>query len=336
MEEQTLVKKLISQIPSCKSLEELEQHRLDLLGRSGLITSLFAKLKGLSKEECQKLGQKLNELKNSASEAIFNQTQKLEQLRIESLIEKDWCDITLPGRPKALGRAHPISQAKNELLDILSTFGFSCEAGPEIEDEWHNFTALNISQWHPARQMVDTFYLKEDKKVNSRLLRTHTSTVQIRTMESRKPPFQFASAGRVYRRDSDATHTPMFHQVEGILINKTASFANLKFLLFEIVSIFFAGRMELRVRPSFFPFTSPSIEIDVRENKNAPWMEVAGAGMVHPKVLEKLNIEASWQGFAFGMGIDRLAMIKFGIKDIRQCFDGDLRWIQHYGVLSLL
>jgi phenylalanyl-tRNA synthetase alpha chain len=331
MEEQTLIRRLISKVQLCKTLEELEQHRVDLLGRGGLITALFSKLKGLSKQECQKLGQELNELKGAALEAIASQSEKLEQIRVAAFLEQDWCDVTLPGKPRNLGQVHPISKAKNEVLDILSTFGFKCESGPEIEDEWHNFTALNMQECHPARQMVDTFYLKEEKK----LLRTHTSTVQIRAMEGKRPPFQFVSSGRVYRRDSDSTHTPMFHQVEGVLINKTASFANLKFLLSQIVNIFFEGKMEMRIRPSFFPFTSPSIELDIRENKNASWMEIAGAGMVHPKVLENLNIEPSWQGFAFGLGIDRLAMIKFGISDIRQCFEGDLRWLQHYGLLSL-
>lgn len=319
----TLIERLISKIDLCTSIEDLEQCRIDLLGKNGLVTRLFGELKTLPPSECKEVAQKLNTLKAEAVQKIASRATKLEEIAINAFVDQDWCDITLPGKPRGLGLIHPISKTRAEISDILATFGFTQATGPEIEDDWHNFTALNMPEGHPARQMMDTFYIKG----NAKLLRTHTSTVQIRAMEGNKPPFRFFSFGRVYRKDLDATHTPMFHQIEAVMVDKEVSLANLKFLLHEIVRRFFGNSTRIRLRPSFFPFTSPSLELDIQQGSS--WLEIGGAGIIHPKVLA--NVEGSWRGLALGMGIERLAMIKYGIKDIRQCFESDLRWLRHYG-----
>lgn len=333
-EQERLINLVLSQIQNCSSLEQLEQLRIDLLGRQGLITQQFAQIKQMPLKECTEVGKKINLLKVKTLELLSQKKLYLEQEELSAEIERNWCDLTIAGKPRAIGRIHPISQAKKELLSTLSTFGFIEMSGPEVEDEWHNFTALNMPKEHPARQMFDTFYL-ETKLNNSsqspKLLRTHTSNVQIRVMHNQRPPFRFMSAGRVYRKDSDATHTPMFHQIEGVLVGRHYTFANMKFLLTELIKRFFGSNVEMRMRPSFFPFTSPSAEIDIKMPNDNKWLEVMGMGMIHPEVFVNCNIEKDWQGFAFGLGVERCAMIKYNILDLRHMFESDVRWLHQHG-----
>jgi phenylalanyl-tRNA synthetase alpha chain len=334
IEQEGLIKNMIKHISECSSLEELEQIRVDLLGKQGLITQQFISIKKAPLSEFAELGKKINLLKAQAVDLIAEKKTELEDKKLCEEINQEWTDLTIVGKPKPLGRIHPISQAKKEILEILSSFGFIEEKGPNIEDEWHNFSALNMPLEHPARQMFDTFYLKNNKSENlnkEMLLRTHTSNVQIRVMNGKNPPFSFMSAGRVYRKDSDATHTPMFHQIEGVLVNDDCTFAHMKFLLTELVQRFFGPDVKMRLRPSFFPFTSPSAEIDIKIPNSQKWLEVMGLGMIHETVFRHCGIKKGCKGFAFGLGIERFAMIKYNIQDLRHMFESDQRWLQHNG-----
>ncbi len=331
-EQENLIQSTITQIDHCASLEELEQIRIDLLGKQGLITQQFALIKNLPLSEFAELGKKINLLKAKAIDLLATKKAALEEQKLFKEIDQEWTDLTIPGKPRSLGRIHPVSQAKKEILEILSSFGFIEEKGPNIEDEWHNFSALNMPPEHPARQMFDTFYLKgTENATQDMLLRTHTSNVQIRVMNKQNPPFSFISAGRVYRKDSDATHTPMFHQIEGVLVNDDCTFAHMKFLLTELVKRFFGPEVIMRLRPSFFPFTSPSAEIDIKIPNSQKWLEVMGLGMIHKEVFKHCGITKECKGFAFGLGIERFAMIKYNIQDLRHMFESDQRWLQNHG-----
>jgi phenylalanyl-tRNA synthetase alpha chain len=329
-EQEELISRILSQINHCSSLEELDQLRTDLFGKQGLITLQFAQIKNTALSNYAELGKKINVLKNQATELLLAKKTELEQQKLSREIESEWYDLTIEGKPRKIGKIHPISQAKKEIFEILASFGFIEQKGPSIEDEWHNFTALNMPPEHPARQMVDTFYLKQESQ-NKLLLRTHTSNVQIRVMHGQNPPFCFMSAGRVYRKDSDATHTPMFHQIEGVLVNNDCTFANMKFLLTTLIKRFFGEKVVMRLRPSFFPFTSPSAEIDIKIPNSDKWLEVMGLGMIHPSVFKHCGLKESYKGFAFGLGIERFAMIKYNIGDLRHMFESDLRWVKHHG-----
>lgn len=323
-----------------KSIKELEQVRVEFLGKNGVLTQEMKKIGSLAPEQKKEFGANVNTIKILIESNIADKKQQLEQLELQEKLDNESVDITLPPRQYALGKVHPIWQAMQEVRAICVELGFQEIYGPEIEDEWHNFTALNIPEHHPARQMQDTFYLKDGN-----VLRTHTSNVQIRHMQSHKPPHAVFSMGRVYRSDYDATHTPMFHQLEVLYVDKKVTFANLKWFLEKFLELFFGvDKDAIRLRPSYFPFTEPSAEIDIkcdRSQKNQiilgkgdNWLEILGCGMVHPNVLRNVGIDPEeYQGFALGVGIERLAMLKYNIPDLRQMFEGDIRWLRHYGFL---
>lgn len=328
MEELKVINSLISKIDEVDTFENLERIRLDLLGKHGLISTEFDKLMQLPVDQRKVIGAKINQLKNKAKGLIENKKQYLLKVSSDKQALHEFTDLTLPGRPKNCGGIHPISHAIAELMTIFNFFGLKVIEGPSIEDEWHNFTALNIPLYHPARQLHDTFYLNNSANT---LLRTHTSPMQIRAMQNSKPPFNFVVPGRVYRCDYDATHTPMFHQIEGVVIDQKVNLSHMKFLLVSLLNEFFEQPVKIRLRPSFFPFTEPSAEVDIKIDEKSDWLEVLGCGMIHPVVLSNVNIDpAIWQGFAFGLGVERLAMLKYGIDDLRQLFEGDIRWLKHY------
>lgn len=332
------IKELTSYLGSVVSLQELEQKRVEFLGKNGLITLESQKLATMSIEDKKHFGKLINDYKQQITEQIALRREAIIEAEIAQKLRAEKIDITLPCRERSLGKIHPISQVTEEIIAIFGSLGFKVEQGPEIENDFNNFTALNIPEDHPARQSHDTFYMKED----SMLLRTHTSNVQIRKMSSTKPPFRFIAPGRVYRCDYDATHTPMFHQVEGVCIDKNINMGHLKGCLQEFLRIYFkADDLQMRFRPNFFPFTEPSAEVDINYRKQGDeivigqgdkWLEILGCGMIHPKVLQNVGIDPEeYQGFAFGMGIDRIAMLKYGIPDLRTFFEGDLRWLRKYG-----
>lgn len=330
-----------SQISTANSLEKLEDLRVSYLGKKGLVTDLMTTLKNLDLEEKKQFGALINQLKTNISDALQNKKEELELLNLNQKLKTEKLDITLPCRQENKGFIHPISETIREIKNIFSQLGFAAITGPEIEDDFHNFTALNIPENHPARQMQDTFYLPEHdgKKM---LLRTHTSSVQIHKMLESKPPLKIISIGKVYRHDSDQTHTPMFHQVEALMIDKNVNMGNLKWTIEKFLQEFFAAPdLKTRFRPSFFPFTEPSAELDIGYSKkdgkikigsDENFLEILGCGMVHPQVLRNVNIDPEeYQGFAFGIGIERLAMLKYGINDLRMFFEGDIRFLNHYG-----
>lgn len=333
-----IVEELLQSIDLIESIEELEHKRITYLGKSGILAEEFKKLGALSVEEKKSFGLVINQYKQALTEALESRKNVLDKREITKKLESEKLDITLPPRVSADAKIHPISQVIDELIAIFGAMGFSVAQGPEIENDFNNFTALNIPEDHPARQMHDTFYMKE----HGQLLRTHTSTVQIRTMSNNKPPFRFISPGRVYRCDSDMTHTPMFHQIEGVCIDKSINMGHLKWCLSEFLKTFFESTdLNVRFRPNFFPFTEPSAEVDIgytRINNEIKiggedkWLEILGCGMVHPNVLANVGIDPTeYQGFAFGMGIERIAMLKYGISDLRTFFECDLRWLRKYG-----
>ncbi len=338
-----LKRELLREVAAADTLEELETVRVRALGRKGMISQRLKGLARLAPEERREAGAALNRLKQEVANAIAARRTELERLALERRLENERLDVTLPARPRPRGRIHPISQVLDELVEIFADLGFAVAQGPHIEDDFHNFTALNIPEHHPARQMHDTFYLEPDPETGERrLLRTHTSPVQIRTMMSQKPPIRIIAPGRTFRSDSDATHTPMFHQVEGLVIDRDIHMGHLKGCLEAWLSAFFeVDRLEMRFRPSYFPFTEPSAEVDIRCRREGgrlvigegdEWLEVLGSGMVHPKVLVHCGLDpAEWQGFAFGAGLDRLAMLKYGMTDLRPFFEADLAWLEHYG-----
>ena len=326
----------------------LEELRLAALGKKGEISLKMRELGQMSPEERQTTGAALNVLKNEIDAALRAKKEALADAALDARLRNEWLDVTLPGRPRRTGTIHPVSQVMDEVTAIFADMGFAVAEGPQIESDWYNFDALNIAPEHPARQEHDTFFMARDAADPRppHVLRTHTSPVQIRAMQKTGAPIRVIAPGRVYRMDMDQTHTPMFHQVEGLAIGKDISMANLKWVLEEFCKTFFeVPSVELRFRASHFPFTEPSAEVDIRCSweggqlkigEGNSWMEILGSGMVHPKVLEAGGIDpAEWQGFAFGMGIDRLAMLKYGIPDLRAFFESDLRWLRHYGFAAL-
>ena len=330
---------LLSKFKDKLDLSEINQIKTDLFGKSGKITLQFKKIGTIDESERKKFASDLNIIKDQLQKIINSKIKEIENAEIEDRLEKEKIDITLPERPFVRGKIHPVSQTIDEISSIFSEIGFSVEEGPDVENEFNNFTALNTPDNHPARDMHDTFYLDEKKE---KLLRTHTSPVQIRTMLKDKPPFKIIAPGRTYRSDSDQTHSPMFHQVEGLHIDKNINMGHLKGCLNYFIKEFFeVKKIKMRFRPSHFPFTEPSAEVDIgyeiKDGKiiigeGDQWLEILGCGMVHPNVLKNVNVNPSkFQGYAFGIGIDRLAMLKYGINDLRAFFDCDYRWLNHFG-----
>ena len=308
-----------------KSVQTLDDIRVHYLGKKGLITEQLKKLGQLTPEERREAGQAINQIKLAVQEALNDRKETLKQEVLRAKLAQERVDVTLSGRNNTLGGLHPITRTKNRIEQFFGQLGFSIETGPEIEDDFHNFDALNISRDHPARTDHDTFFFNPQF-----MLRTHTSGVQIRTLEAQQPPLRFIAPGRVYRNDYDQTHTPMFHQVEGMLIDEHANFAQLKGLLHDFLCAFFEEELEVRFRPSYFPFTEPSAEVDVKR-KNGQWLEVLGCGMVHPQVLKNVGIDPErYQGFAFGLGVERLAMLRYGVDDLRAFFENDVRFLNQF------
>jgi len=326
------LEKTISQLRSTSDLNQVQEIKVSYLGKNGFITQEMRKLSDLSQEQKQEVAKDLNEMKSSLVSAIDEVTEKINNQSIELKLRSESIDVTLPARANKSGKMHLISHTLNEIVEIFGNMGFAIEHGPDIDNEFHNFDALNIPENHPARQNHDTFYMKNKSK-DASLLRTQTSTVQIRTMSKSKPPFRFISPGRVYRCDSDQTHTPMFHQVEGVCIEENITMAHLKGCLKDFLQAFFGNKeIKVRFRPHFFPFTEPSAEVDISIGESNKWLEVLGCGMVHPQVLKNIGIDSSsHQGFAFGMGVERLAMLKHDIDDLRLFFEGDVRWSEQHG-----
>lgn len=323
-------------IEQAADINALEAIRVDFLGKKGKLTDILKSLANLSAEEKPKLGQWVNEAKREISSRIEDKMLLLKEAQLQQKLSDERIDVTLPGRGNQAGSLHPVTQVKHRIQEYFSCLGFDVIQGPEVESEFYNFEALNIPGHHPARAMHDTFYFGD-----GRLLRTHTSPVQIRAMENRTPPLRLIAPGRVYRCDSDVTHTPMFHQVEGLLIDKQATLAGLKGLLIDFFAFFFGKELAVRFRPSYFPFTEPSAEVDIectqcsgkgcRSCKYTGWLEVLGCGMVHPNVLTAVNISPEeYQGWAFGMGMDRLAMLYFGIDDLRMMFENDMAFLKQF------
>lgn len=332
----------LSEISAAANLEALEAVRVKALGKKGALTEEMKKLGGMAPEERKAFGARINEIKASLEAALAERKAVLENSAIDARLASEKIDITLSCRPETEGRIHPISQTIDEVTAIFAEMGFAVAEGPDIEDDFHNFTALNFPPDHPARQMHDTFFFGEHAPGERLLLRTHTSPVQVRTMLKQKPPIRVIIPGRTFRCDSDMTHTPMFHQVEGLLIDESTHFGHLKGCLIDFVRAFFeVDDVPVRFRPSFFPFTEPSAEVDIgcsreggelRIGRGAGWLEILGCGMVHPNVLRNCGVDPDkYQGFAFGMGVERLAMLKYGIPDLRTFFEGDVRWLRHYG-----
>ena len=365
---------LLARIDAAAAPDAIEAIRVETLGKQGSVTALLKTLGGMSPEERQVEGPRINGLREAVAGAIATRKAMVEAAALDARLAGERLDMTLPVDAPLGGTIHPVSQGMDELAEIFADLGFAVATGPEIEDDWHNFTALNIPASHPARAMHDTFYMADNHvgdgnrdsasaaggergspsdggfaagEPRKMLLRTHTSPVQIRTMLQQKPPIRIIAPGRTYRSDSDATHTPMFHQVEGLVIDKGITLGHLKWTLETFLKAFFErDDIVLRLRPSYFPFTEPSAEVDVGYTlekgkrviggSGGGWMEVLGSGMVHPKVIAACGLDPDeWQGFAFGCGIDRLAMLKYGMDDLRAFFDGDIRWLKHYGFSGL-
>ena len=326
----------------------LEAVRVGALGKKGTISALLSTLGKMSSEERRTAGAAINALKDEVTEALAGRRAVLKSAALEARLRTEALDVTLPVRPAGIetGRIHPISQVFDEVTAIFADMGFSIAEGPDIETDDYNFTKLNFPPGHPAREMHDTFFFNPDANGERKLLRTHTSPVQVRTMLTQKPPIRIVCPGRTYRTDFDQTHTPQFHQVEGLVIDESAHLGNLKWLLQEFCKAFFeVDDVKMRFRPSFFPFTSPSVEVDIqcrrsggeiRFGEGEDWLEILGCGMVHANVLRNCGIDPEkYQGFAWGMGLDRIAMLKYGLPDLRDLFDGDVRWIRHYGFRPL-
>lgn len=340
---------LLADIASAADEASIEAVRVSALGKKGSVSEMLKTLGAMSAEERQVKGPAINGLKNRVTDALTARKVELKDVAIAARLAAEKVDVTLPVRqsPAERGRIHPISQVIDEIAAIFGDLGFAIAEGPDIETDYYNFTALNFPDGHPAREMHDTFFFQPDEKGERKLLRTHTSPVQIRTMEKQKPPIRIVIPGKTYRQDSDATHSPMFHQVEGLVIDKSANVANMKWVLEEFCKAFFeVPQVKMRFRPSFFPFTEPSLEVDIQCDRSRPgevrfgegsdWMEILGCGMVHPNVLRAGGLDPDeYQGFAWGMGIDRIAMLKYGMPDLRAFFDADVRWLSHYGFRPL-
>ena len=333
---------LLAAVAAAESLDALDQLRVAALGKKGRISAELARLGQLPPEERKAFGQAVNQLKDAVTDALAVAKSSLAQAEMHSRLAAEKVDVTLPVRPESQGRLHPLSRVMEEIAAIFADMGFVIAEGPDIESDYYNFTALNIPPEHPARQEHDTFYLTPDEAGNRKVLRTHTSPVQIRTMEKIEPPIRIIAPGRTYRSDHDATHSPMFHQCEGLVIGKAIHMGHLKGCLIDFCRAFFGvDDLPVRFRPSYFPFTEPSAEVDIGCSREGgglkigagdDWLEILGSGMVNPKVLENCGIDPNeYQGFAFGMGLERIAMLKYGIPDLRPFYDSDLRWMRHYG-----
>ena len=316
-------------IAAAETLDALESQRVALLGKNGAVTAELKALGKLSADERKARGAEVNVAKEKISAAIAARKEMLERAALEQRLASESIDVTQPGRDGVRGTIHPLTRTRARIESIFTQLGYSVAEGPEIEDDWHNFEALNFPAHHPARAMHDTFYFGD-----GRLLRTHTSPVQIRAMRGRQPPIRIIAPGKVYRSDSDQTHSPMFHQVEGLLVDDSATFADLKGTLEAFVAAFFGQALEMRFRPSYFPFTEPSAEVDIRwqrDDGGTRWLEVLGCGMVHPNVLKNCGIDPErYTGFAFGMGVERLAMLRYGVTDLRAFFENDVRFLQQF------
>jgi phenylalanyl-tRNA synthetase alpha chain len=332
----TLIDAALAQLDGCASLPALDELRVHWLGRKGVLTEQLKSLGTLSAAERPAAGALINEAKARLQTALDSRRQALERASVDAQLAAGRIDVTLPGRGEQRGGLHPVTRARLRIEELFVRAGFEVAEGPEIEDDFHNFEALNIPRDHPARAMHDTFYLQD-----GRLLRTHTSPVQIRVMRERQPPLALIAPGRVYRCDSDVSHSPMFHQIEGLLVDEGVSFANLKSVLHQFMESFFERDLAIRLRPSYFPFTEPSAEVDIscvlcagkgcRVCKQTGWLEVAGCGMVHPNVFAACNIDAErYSGYAFGMGVERLAMLLYGVDDLRLFYENDLRFLAQF------
>ena len=343
---QDLETDIITAISASDNLTALEGIRVSEVGKKGRVSLLMRELGKMTPHEKTEFGPKLNSLKSRINDAIADHKTHLETAELNQRLQSERIDITLPSPPENSGSIHPITQVMDEVAEIFTEIGFSIAEGPEIEEDFYNFTALNIPEEHPARQMHDTFYLPEDADGKRKVLRTHTSPVQIRTMMSGPPPYRIIAPGRTYRCDSDATHTPMFHQVEALVIDKNIHMGHLKWCIEEFCRKFFElDDVKIRFRPSYFPFTEPSAEVDIGcafkdgeilIGEGDDWLEIMGCGMVNARVLENVNLDPNeYQGFAFGMGLDRIAMLKWGIPDLRDFFAADMRWLKHYGFAAL-
>ena len=339
---------ILAAVAAASDEASLEGVRVGALGKKGSISALLATLGKMSPDERRGAGAAINALKDEAPQALGQRRALLKAAALDARLKAESLDVTLPVRPAGIetGRIHPISQVFDEVTAIFADMGFAVAEGPDIESDDYNFTKLNFPPGHPAREMHDTFFFQPDANGERKLLRTHTSPVQVRTMLTQKPPIRVICPGRTYRTDIDQTHTPQFHQVEGLVIDRSANLGNLKWLLEEFCKAFFEVKdVKMRFRPSFFPFTSPSVEVDIqcrrsggeiRFGEGEDWLEILGCGMVHANVLRNCGIDPDeHQGFAWGMGLDRIAMLKYGLPDLRDLFDGDLRWIRHYGFRPL-
>ena len=331
-----LIEQALADVEASRTLSDLDEVRVRLLGKKGLLTEQLKALGKLPAEERPAAGQKINEAKLVIQAAIETRRERLDRESLDAELARGTIDVTLPGRGQEAGSIHPVTRARLRIERIFMQAGFEIATGPEVEDDFHNFEALNIPANHPARAMHDTFYFPD-----GRLLRTHTSPVQIRAMRARKPPMALIAPGRVYRNDSDMTHTPMFHQVEGIVVGENVSFANLKAMLHTFVERFFEQPLGMRLRPSYFPFTEPSAEVDIecvfchgagcRVCKQTGWLEILGCGMIHPNVLAAAGIDSErWQGYAFGMGIERVTMLRYSVDDLRLFFENDLQFLKQF------
>jgi len=347
---------MLCAVDAAAGLDALDAVRVEALGKQGRVTQLLKTLGAMTPDQRQTEGPRIHALREAVTDAIAARKAALEAAALSARLESERVDLTLPVDVPPTGTVHPVSQVMDEMAEIFADLGFAVATGPELETDWHNFTALNIPETHPARAMHDTFYLDRseaeyaglgvDERVTPTVLRTHTSPVQIRAMLAGKPPLRIIAPGRVYRSDWDATHTPMFHQIEGLVIDRGITLGHLKWTLETFLKAFFErDDIVLRLRPSYFPFTEPSAEVDVGWSTikgrrvlggSEGWMELLGSGMVHPRVLEAAGLDPNeWQGFAFGVGVDRLAMLKYGMDDLRPFFEGDVRWLKHHGFSAL-
>lgn len=342
-----LESELRGEIDAAQDLRALDDARIAALGKKGRVSLMMRELGQMDPEQRKQAGQALNALRQRLEDAVTARRQALEEAHLNERLATERADVSLPVRPRPQGGVHPVSQVMEEIAVIFSEMGFVVREGPDIEDDFHNFTALNFPPDHPAREIHDTFFLEEtDKDGNPLVLRTHTSPVQVRTMLKQKPPIRIIAQGRTYRCDSDQTHTPMFHQTEGLVIDKATNMGHLKGCLMEFISAYFERDVEVRFRPHHFPFTEPSAEMDVRYERagdeirigqGEDWMEIVGCGMVHPNVIENCGLDPKeYQGFAFGFGVDRLAMLKYGMPDLRDFFAADSRWLKHYNFPALI
>ena len=342
----TLEKDILQQVAAASEEAALEAIRVATLGKKGSISEQMKLLGAMSPDERKVAGAALNVLKDKVTDAIAERKAVLQEAQLEQRLTSEKIDVTLPARAEPRGTVHPVSQVWEEVVQIFGDLGFAVAEGPHIEDDFHNFTALNIPQEHPARQEHDTFYFNQKPDGSRMVLRTHTSPVQIRTMLSSKPPIRIIAPGRTFRCDSDMTHTPMFNQIEGLVIDETSHMGHLKWILAEFCKSFFeVDDVKMRFRSSHFPFTEPSMEVDincsweggqVKIGQGSSWLEILGSGMVHPNVIKAGGLDpAKYQGFAWGLGLDRIAMLKYGIPDLRAFFEADLRWLRHYGFTAL-